>query len=269
MTAITDTTIPARDDDAPARAARRRKLWWANGFIAVLLGAWVAISPFVPAYILPSPATVAEKFLLFVTTKTYAIHLGTTLFHVIGALVISLTVGAALALATHYVRPVRLLIRGRVYPFLNSFSGIGWAVLSVVWFGQSDGAVFFAMACVLVPFIYINLHEGLEALDAELAEMGQSFTRSGFRRFRLILVPMLVPFGFAALRISFGVAWKSTLLAELFGSNRGLGYVVNQSRMNYETEMILAVILWIIVIVFAGDRFFFKPAQERIQRHYG
>ena len=65
------------------------------------------------------------------------------------------------------------------------------------------------------------------------------------------------------------MAWKSTLLAELFGANRGLGYVVNQSRQNYETEVILAVILWIIVIVFAGDRLFFKPAQERIQRHYG
>ncbi len=269
MTAVADSGMAPADGDAQKRAARRRKAWWANGLVVVLIGTWFAVSPFVPPYILPGPLLVLQKFLLFVTTKTYFFHLATTLFHVFGALAISLSIGAALALAAHYVRPVRLLIRGRIYPLLNSFSGIGWAVLAVIWFGQTDGAVFFAMACVLVPFIFINLHEGLESLDAELQEMGQSFTRSALGRFRLITLPLLVPFGFAALRISFGVAWKSTLLAELFGANRGLGYVVNQSRQNYETEVILAVILWIIVIVFAGDRLFFKPVQERIQRHYG
>ena len=70
---------------------------------------------------------------------------------------------------------------------------------------------------------------------------------------------------FSAIRVSFGVAWKVALTAELFGGTRGLGYTMNVARQELETPQIYAVIVLIVVIVFVGNRFVFDPMQRRLQ----
>ena len=56
--------------------------------------------------------------------------------------------------------------------------------------------VIFVISMVLIPFAIINMREGLENLDGERIEMAESFTRSRWRRFCLIVLPSLTPFIF-------------------------------------------------------------------------
>ena len=83
-----------------------------------------------------------------------------------------------------------------------------------------------------------------------------------------VIVPMLVPYMFATLRISFGVSWKVTLTAELFGGNSGVGYVLNVARQEFDTETIFAVILFILLFVAFTEVFIFRPLQRRLDRRY-
>ena len=98
--------------------------------------------------------------------------------------------------------------------------------------------------------------------------MSSSFGRGRWVRFRKILLPSLYPFIFATLRISFGVAWKVALTAELFGGSSGLGYLFNLARQDFDMPLILAVILIIVAFVYCTDRFVFVPAQARLARHH-
>ena len=120
---------------------------------------------------------------------------------------------------------------------------------------------------VLIPFAVINIREGLRQLDNEILEMGESFTRSGFKNLVLIIVPSLYPYLFATLRISFGVSWKVALTAELFGGDRGLGYLLNLARQDFDTPLILVVILIIIIFVYSTERFIFNPIQNKLAEH--
>jgi NitT/TauT family transport system permease protein/sulfonate transport system permease protein len=120
---------------------------------------------------------------------------------------------------------------------------------------------------VLIPFAIINIREGLRQLDNEILEMGESFTRSGFKNLVLIIVPSLYPYLFATLRISFGVSWKVALTAELFGGDRGLGYLLNLARQDFDTPLILVVILIIIIFVYSTERFIFNPIQNKLAEH--
>jgi NitT/TauT family transport system permease protein len=70
---------------------------------------------------------------------------------------------------------------------------------------------------------------------------------------------------FSSVRVSFGVAWKVVLTAELFGGTRGLGYAMNVARQELETAQIYAVIVLIVAIAFLGNRFVFDPLQRRLQ----
>jgi NitT/TauT family transport system permease protein len=78
----------------------------------------------------------------------------------------------------------------------------------------------------------------------------------------------MIPFMFATLRISFGVAWKVALTAELFGGNSGLGFVVNLARQSFNTGQIFAVIAIIVVIYVGTDNLVLDPLQRRLSKQY-
>jgi len=88
------------------------------------------------------------------------------------------------------------------------------------------------------------------------------------RRFARIVLPLLVPYFFAALRTSFGVSWKVVLTAELFGGNAGLGYLLNVARQELDTETIFAVIAFILLFVVICEQVIFRPMQRKLDRRY-
>ena len=139
----------------------------------------------------------------------------------------------------------------------------------MIWFGVSSATVVFSISVVLLPFAIVNLREGLLALDRELIEMGHSFGRARWRNFVAIVVPALLPFAAATLRIMFGVAWKVALTAELFGGSRGLGYMINIARQDYDTATIFTVILFIVFAVYLADRVLFAPLERYTSRQFG
>ena len=250
-------------------AAGPRSRLAAHLFTAGFLLAWWLYGQFVEAYVMPGPWAVAQRLAEFFSDPDLLAHMLASFAHIVGAVAISFAAGFALALLPYY-RPVfRHLVHGRLSPFLNSFSGIGWTLLAVVWFGINHVTVVFAISMVLTPFTIINIREGLDNVDRELLEMGDSFGRNGWKRFRRLLLPSLYPFVFATLRISFGVAWKVALTAELFGGSSGMGYLFNLARQDFDTPLVLAVIIIIIAFVYATDRFVFAPVQARLARHHG
>ena len=253
----------------PARPPSARRTLVLHGVTIAALAAWWVYSQFVPAYQIPGPVVVARRMLGFVTDPLLALQLGISLAHATSAIALAFVIGAALAFLAHFVPAARLLVDSRLIPFLNAFSGIGWLFLGILWFGIDNTTVVFAVTMILIPFAAINLRAGLIELDRELIELGVSLTRSRWRRLAKVTAPMLVPYMFAALRISFGVAWKVTLTAELFGGSAGVGYVLNVARQEFDTETIFAVILFILLFVACMEVFVFRPLQRRLDRRYG
>jgi NitT/TauT family transport system permease protein/sulfonate transport system permease protein len=253
----------------PVDPTTARQRFTAHAFTVVCLVAWAVYARFVPAYQLPGPDEVARRLLEFLASPADLLHLAISIGHVVSAVVLSFLLGSALALLAHY-RPVfRLAVHGRISPFLNSFSGIGWTLLAVVWFGLNHVTVIFAISAVLTPFAIVNMRAGLDSLDRELLEMGRSFGRRGLREFTLLVLPSLLPFMFATWRLSFGVAWKVALTAELFGGNSGFGYLFNLARQEFDTALIFVVIALIVAFVFATDRLLFGTLEGRVRRYHG
>ena len=240
----------------------------AHLFTFFCLAAWEAASFVAPSYLLPSPVLVAQRLWVFVTSSRDLGHLGASLFHVSAAITISFVIGSLLALIPYYVPMLRFAIERRIGPFLSAFSAIGWTLLSIMWFGVTPLTVIFAISAVLVPFALVNMAAGLANIDPETMEMAGSFTRRRWRMFARVIVPSLYPFIFATLRIMFGVAWKVTLTAELFGGNSGLGYMINLSRQEFDTATIFAAIILIIAFVHGVDQYVLAPLQASVSRHY-
>src|SRR5215469_1782030 len=128
-------------DIVAVRAPRWRwpsaRTWVAHAFTLAFLAVWEAAAFVAPSYLLPGPGLVAQRLWTFVTSWRDLGHLGASLFHVGAAIAISFVIGSLLAFIPYYVPVLRFAIERRIGPFLNSFSAIGWTLLSIMWFGVS------------------------------------------------------------------------------------------------------------------------------------
>lgn len=250
------------------RSVTLKRRWTARAFVLAAFIAWAVSSALVPPYVIPGPFVVCVRIIGFFTDVHLFSQVVASIFHVAAALVISFLLGSLLAFLAYYAPVTRLLIEGRVAAFLNSFSSIGWALLSIVWFGLNSATVIFVVTIVILPISIINIMAGLDNLSSELIEMGRSFSRARFQNFMAIVAPSLYPFVFATLRISFGVACKVDLTAELFGGNSGLGFIVNMARQSIDTAEIFAAVAIMIAFYFLVDRVVFARLQQSLSKHY-
>lgn len=230
-----------------------------EGLVVVAVLGWWLLSLGLPDYIIPSPWQVAQGVYELFFDMAKAEHTLISTVRVIGSVVISTALGALLALLPTWVPWMDLMIHQRLQPFLNSFPSVGWAILAVIWFGNSTPSVMFVQVAILTPFCLVNVAEGLRELDRELVEMGVSFTRTRRRVFFKLIVPLLAPYVMAAVRIAYGVGWKIALVSELFGADRGLGYLMLEAQILSDAATVFATCFAIVLIFIAGERLIINP----------
>ena len=237
-------------------------------FWASFIGIWHAYSLQVPAYQLPGPSAVAKTIMDIISDASMMRQITLSLIHISSAMLIAFILGSFVAMLPNLHPMSAHFVDHRLTPFLNSFSGVGWLFIAILWFGINSFTVIFAVTMVLIPFAIINLRTGFLELDTEIIELGDSLTRSKLTNFYKIVMPMLYPYAFATLRISFGVSWKVVLTAELFGGSGGMGYMLNKARQEFETEVIFALITFMIIFVIASELLVFQRIQKILDKRY-
>ena len=230
-----------------------------EGLVVVAILGWWLLSLGLPDYIIPGPLDVAHGVYLLFFDPVKAEHTLTSTLRVLGSVFISTAMGTLLALLPRWLPVTDLIVSARVQPFLNSFPSVGWAILAVIWFGNSTPSVMFVQVAILTPFCLVNVAEGLKELDRELIEMGMSFTRTRRRVFFKLVVPMLAPYVMAAVRIAYGVGWKIALVSELFGADKGLGYLMLEAQILSDAVTVFATCFAIVLIFILGERLIINP----------
>jgi NitT/TauT family transport system ATP-binding protein len=254
-----------------ARKSRRPEIIQrlvADGAVMLAFVAWYVYSKYVPEFVMPDPMKSLKLALELFYRSDLVYHTFVSFVRVVSAVMLSLVIGGIVVWTGWYFWPFRLLVANRIIPLFNAFSSLGWAMLAIIWFGVNDGSVLFVEVMILLPFSMINLWEGVRSLDNEILEMAQSFTKGRLKILWRVVLPLLFPFIFAAVRISYGVGWKVGLIAELFGSRAGLGYLLDLARQNLDTPLVFAVIIALVAMVMAMERLVFDPLERRTQRQY-
>lgn len=233
-----------------------------GGVVLAILGWWL-FSKDLPAFVMPTPMMVGAKVLEFFTEPRLGWHAVISFVRVGAAVAIATVLAMILGLLTRRYPVLEELVERRLLTFLNSFPSVGWAILAVIWFNISDGTVIFIQVVIVLPFCLINVLEGLRQLDPELMEMGQSLTRARRRLFTRLVLPLVMPFLIAGLRVAYGIAWKIALVAELFGAPSGLGYLLMQAQVRADATLVFACCIIIVLIFGTVDRFVLRPLALR------
>lgn len=224
---------------------------------------WWFIAKDIPDFILPEPLEVLSAlFQLAVNLESFQ-HIAVSMFRVTGALIFAAIVSITLAILSRTNYVFTIIIESNILIVLNSFPSIGWAILGVIWFSISDITVIFVEIMIIIPFCLINCIQGFRQVDKEIKEMGISFSRNRILTFFKIDLPLALPFIIAGIRISYGIAWKIAIVAELFGASSGLGWLLQQAQNNADSEKVLAICLLIVLLFSAIDFLLLKPIANK------
>jgi NitT/TauT family transport system permease protein len=125
-----------------------------------------------------------------------------------------------------------------LYPIILLFFGIG--VAAEVAFGALHGiipiALFTMNAVRNIRPVYIRTAQVLRLKPAELL--------------RTVLLPATLPEVFTGLRVGFSLTLIGTLLSEMFGSRRGLGFTLMNAIGLHDMDIIMSLTL--LLVLFAG-----------------
>ncbi len=242
---------------------RTGPVWLADLAVLGVLAAWFVGAQKLPEFVLPGPIAVGQRLVVLFTDWEFLFHTLASASRVVASVLLALLIGGGLAMLHRAVPALDWVIRGGVQPFLNSFPSIGWAILAAIWFPPGHLSIIFVQVAILIPFCLINIAEGLRQIDREVVEMARSFTRRGGRITRTVTLPLMMPYVMGALRISYGIGWKISLVAELLGSTSGLGYLMLRAQGSADMTTVMAASLAIVILFVLGERLVLDPLARR------
>jgi NitT/TauT family transport system permease protein len=246
------------------RRARQAALVVA-GWLA-FLGFWTyASNNLVNPFILPTPAKVLDEMWTILSTGELFEHFQWSLMKTFVGFGLAVVIGLPIGMLMGTSRWWRAYFHMPV-TVAGNIPGITYAVLALVIFGISVEGPILAVALISMPYIAINVAAGLDGIDRGLLQMSRAFGRSGRDELRHVLIPTVIPFVFAGVRLSFALAWKVEAITEVFGASNGIGYMIRQSYDEFSVAGILAWMFFFVIFIVLMERFVLQPAERRLFR---
>jgi NitT/TauT family transport system permease protein len=235
--------------EAPAIAARLLAHSRVVSALSIVVGLaiWQVVAGYVSDFILPAPLAVLERF----ADPAWLMRL----LRALSDSLIQLGLGFALSLGTAVPLGIvigRSSVLTRMFePVINALYAIppvAFVPFLIIWFGlflEARVALVFLMSFFDILVVVIA---GARDVRRPLIEVGQSFGASHVQRLRLIVLPALLPFFFAALRVGSARAINGMITAELFFAAVNLGALMKRASQNFDSAAVLSVVVLICLL---------------------
>ncbi|MEX2160576.1 MAG: ABC transporter permease [Anaerolineales bacterium] len=213
----------------------------------VLLWAAFSAASGLPAFILPSPGLVWERLLRALADGSLLRHLWVTLQEVL----LGLFFGVLAASLLGYLLAKSRRLERALAPYVvasQSVPVVAIAPLLVIWFGP--GLVSKVLICALIVFfpVLINTVVGLHSVPEDLRDLMRSLRASRWQTFRLLELPAAMPVFLGGLRIGATLSVIGAVVGEFVGADRGLGFLINVGRGEYDTALVFVAVFTLITL---------------------
>src|SRR5690625_4422373 len=192
---------------------------------------------------LPSPSAVFEAAVGLVQRGDLWLHIGISVQRVL----LGFGIGAVLGMFFGAVLGLSRWADALLTPILGALRAVpslAWVPLLILWMQIGEDSKVTLIAIGAFFPVFTTLYAGLQHVDPHLVEAGRAFGYKGFRLFKTIQLPAVVPAIFSGLRLALAQAWLFLVAAELIASSMGLGFLLTDSQNNGRTDrLILAIIL--------------------------
>ncbi|WP_186646846.1 ABC transporter permease [Fluviispira vulneris] len=203
----------------------------------------------VPNYIIPLPSQVFD--VLLTDWETILQNTSTTLKEWMIGVALAILLGLLLSICSFRSK----IFHSFISPILIISQSVPYLVFTpilMIWFGLgiAPKVILVVLTCSF-PISLVLQHDLLEA-KKEYHLVVEMLYIKPIKAFFHIYLPYSLPGFFNALKISVSYSFGSAALAELMGSENGLGVYLLRSQSTYRTDKMLAAVFVIVVISIAS-----------------
>ena len=211
----------------------------------VLFWRWLIADYAIPAYLVPSPGSVAVAAVA--QWRILGSHAGYTLGSAMLGLLISGVFAGTLSLAfTNSARlarasmPLVIIFRSAPVP----------AIAPLIMLATGRGLGTSVLVVTIVSFfpLYVNLMRGLSTPDRNAVELMRVIGASRWQQFRFVRIPYALPYLFTGLRIAGGGAILGAMLSEWLTGAPGLGMLILSAGDMREVELLWAAVILSVTV---------------------
>ncbi|MFF9479766.1 ABC transporter permease [Streptomyces sp. NPDC014733] len=192
--------------------------------------------------VLASPGAIARTAAGLVADGTLPSAMAVSLRRVAVGLVLGGAVGIILALLSGLSRAGEDLIDATVQ-MLRSIPWVGVIPLFIIWLGIGEAPKIALIALGVAFHLYLNVYAGIRGVDAQLVEAGTSLGLGRWGLVRHVVLPGALPGAMTGLRYSLATAWLALVFGEQVNADDGLGFLMNQAREFFRTDVIVVCLV--------------------------
>lgn len=233
---------------------RRRRRSWLTALVSVLIGValvaiwqWVASLELLPPILLPDIRAVASAFPALVTSEGFARHL----FRTVAEFLLGFGIAGVSAVAVGFALAAYPLLRRAYFPLLAVVGALPiviFAPVVITWLGFGIASKVATASIYAFYPIFIATLSGLEGVSADAKDVMRSLRASPWQTFWKLRIPTALPAIFGGLKVGLSSALIGATVAELIGSNAGLGYLVLLYQNSFDIATVFALILVFLVL---------------------
>jgi NitT/TauT family transport system permease protein len=223
--------------------------------IVIILIIWIVITWDLPkgrimsSIILPGP-----RDIIVAMPKMFLPQM--QLFDSIMSSLMRITCGFCIALAIAF--PLGVLM-GSFSKFRATFSSIivigsylpipTLVPLTLVWFGIGEPQMIGFLAIASFVYLLPAIVNALEDVDDVFLNTAYTLGANTWHIVWKILIPISLPAIYNSLRMGYGVGFTWIIMAEMIGSDKGLGYILKNAQSRGSNAAVVYITLGIIILI--------------------
>ena len=242
-------------------------------FFAALVAVWalLARSGIWSPVLLPSPWSVALYLAGAAADGTLLDATQVTLKRLLIGYGCGLAIGLPLGMLTARFRVLQdtlgLLALGQ-----QTLPSVCWVPLALLWFGQSEAAMFFVVVMGTVWSVILAAESGLQNVPPIYARAARTMGSNGLHTWLRVMLPAALPSIVGGMKQGWAFAWRSLMAAEIYVtilSGFGLGHLLHYGRELNAMEQVIGIMLVLLAIGVLADKVLFSPWERFLRRRWG
>lgn len=123
----------------------------------------------------------------------------------------------------------------------------------ILWFGFSDlGKIILVLLGIALVMI-VSILEAIEQVNPIYIRSAYSLGSTKQRVFLKVILPAIIPTLRSGLRVSLALSIALVVVSEFLGADHGIGYLINISKVTFNTPAIVLGIIILGIIAFVLD----------------
>lgn len=200
----------------------------------------------VSATFLPTPLAIAASFKDLFVNGDLIRHLQISLGRAVVGFLIGGSIGLVFGIGVGFSDKLEKLL-DPLMQMIRMIPHLAVAPLIILWFGFGEVSKIFIIANGAFFPLYINTFMGIRNVDNKLFEVSRVLQFNRAKQIYKLVLPASLPSIFLGLRLSLALSWLGLVVAELIGSQEGIGFLINFAKQNSNTEVI-----FVGIIIFAA-----------------